>query len=105
MEIWELGAVELAAALRDRELSAVAQRAAGAVRERVEVGDRVGCSSPRSRMQTDDNELTPKARAWIDAIRCQFQGIPHAPAAAAERPHDALASKGMRVRQRTGGSV
>ena len=37
-------------------------------------------------MQTDDNELTPKARAWIDAIRGQFQGIPLAPAGRRRAP-------------------
>jgi hypothetical protein len=56
-------------------------------------GADLGLLVARSRMQTDDNELTPKARAWIDAIRGQFKGIPLAPAAAVERPHDALAFK------------
>jgi hypothetical protein len=56
-------------------------------------GADLGLLVARSRMQTDDNELTPKARAWIDAIRAQFEGIPLAPAQAAERPHDALAFK------------
>ena len=45
-------------------------------------GADLGLLVARSRMQTDDNELTPKARAWIDAIRGQFKGIPLAPAAA-----------------------
>jgi biotin carboxylase len=56
-------------------------------------GADLGLLVARSRMQTDDNELTPKARAWIDAIRAQFEGIPLAPAAVVDRPHDALAFK------------
>ena len=56
-------------------------------------GADLGLLVARSRMQTDDNELTPKAREWIDAIRGQFEGIPLAPAKIAERPHDALAFK------------
>ena len=44
-------------------------------------------------MQTDGNELTPRAREWIDAIRSQFQGVPLAPAGVPTRPHDALAFK------------
>ena len=43
-------------------------------------GADLGLLVARSRMQTDDNELTPKARAWIEAIRGQFEGIPLAPA-------------------------
>ena len=56
-------------------------------------GADLGLLVARSRMQTDDNELTPKARAWIDAIRAQFHGIPLAPTAIVDRPHDALAFK------------
>jgi len=56
-------------------------------------GADLGLLVARSRMQTDDNELTPKARAWIDAIRAEFKGIPLAPAAVVDRPHDALAFK------------
>lgn len=56
-------------------------------------GADLGLLVARSRMQTDDNELTPKARAWIEAIRGQFEGIPLAPNKIAERPHDALAFK------------
>ena len=36
---------------------------------------------------------TSKARAWIDAIRDQFHGLPLAPTAIVDRPHDALAFK------------
>jgi hypothetical protein len=31
-------------------------------------------------MQTEDNELTPRAVAWIDAVHGQFAGTPVAPA-------------------------
>jgi biotin carboxylase len=57
-------------------------------------GADLGLLVSRTRMQTEGNELTPKAREWIDAIRGQFAGVPLAPAAAAARPHDALAFKG-----------
>ena len=56
-------------------------------------GADLGLLVARSRMQTDGNELTPRAREWIDAIRSQFHGVPLEPAAVAERPHDALAFK------------
>ena len=56
-------------------------------------GADLGLLVARSRMQTDGNELTPRAREWIDAIRSQFHGVPLEPSAAAERPHDALAFK------------
>ena len=49
-------------------------------------GADLGLLVARSRMQTDDNELTPKARAWIEAIRGQFEGIPLAPAQARRAP-------------------
>jgi biotin carboxylase len=56
-------------------------------------GADLGLLVARSRMQTDGNELTPRAREWIDAIRGQFHGVPLEPAEVAARPHDALAFK------------
>jgi hypothetical protein len=56
-------------------------------------GADLGLLVSRNRMQTDDNELTPRAHEWIDAIRGQFSGVPLSPSAAAQRPHDALAFK------------
>ena len=56
-------------------------------------GADLGLLVARSRMQTDGNELTPRAREWIDAIRSQFHGVPLEPAKMAERPHEALAFK------------
>jgi hypothetical protein len=40
-------------------------------------------------MQTEDNELTPRAQEWIDGIHAQFGGT----AAAAPAPTGALAFK------------
>ena len=56
-------------------------------------GADLGLLVSRCRMQTEGNELTPRAREWIDAIRSQFHGVPLEPAEVAARPHDALAFK------------
>ena len=52
-------------------------------------GADLGILVTRARLQTDDNELTPRCREWIEAIRSQFAG------ASVEGPafHDALAFK------------
>ena len=56
-------------------------------------GADLGLLVARSRMQTDGNELTPRARAWIEAIRGQFRASRSRRRKVAERPHDALAFK------------
>jgi biotin carboxylase len=38
-------------------------------------GADLGVLVARSRMQTEDNELTPRAHQWIDAIHGQFAGV------------------------------
>ena len=43
-------------------------------------GADLGVLVARSRMQTDDNELTDPARRWIDGIHGQFAGTPAEPA-------------------------
>jgi biotin carboxylase len=40
-------------------------------------GADLGLLVTRARMQTEGDELTPRAREWIDAIRDQFTGVPH----------------------------
>jgi biotin carboxylase len=52
-------------------------------------GADLGVLVARSRMQTEDNELTPRAQEWIDGIHGQFAGT----AAAAPAPTGALAFK------------
>jgi biotin carboxylase len=39
-------------------------------------GADLGVVVSRSRMQTDDNELTERAREWIDGVHSQFAGAP-----------------------------
>ena len=39
-------------------------------------GADLGVLVARSRMQTDDNELTERALEWIDGIHAQFAGTP-----------------------------
>jgi biotin carboxylase len=57
-------------------------------------GADLGVLVARSRMQTEDNELTERAREWIAAIQSQFAGTPVPPErAAAEPPAGALAFK------------
>ena len=48
-------------------------------------GADLGVLVARSRMQTEDNELTERAREWIDGIQAQFAGTPVA-AAGSRRP-------------------
>ena len=43
-------------------------------------GADLGVLVARSRMQTEDNRLTERARQWIDGIHAQFAGTPRAPA-------------------------
>jgi hypothetical protein len=38
-------------------------------------GADLGVLVARSRMQTEDNELTPRAHQWIDGIQGQFSGV------------------------------
>jgi biotin carboxylase len=52
-------------------------------------GADLGVLVARSRMQTEDNELTVRAQEWIDGIHAQFAGT----AAAAPTPTGALAFK------------
>jgi hypothetical protein len=52
-------------------------------------GADLGVLVARSRMQTEDNELTARAQEWIDGIHAQFAGT----AAAAPAPTGALAFK------------
>jgi hypothetical protein len=54
-------------------------------------GADLGVLVSRSRMQTDDNELTDRARAWINGIHSQFAGTPVAEEA--QPPPGALAFK------------
>jgi DNA-binding PadR family transcriptional regulator len=56
-------------------------------------GADLGLLVARSRMQTDDNQLTERARQWIEAIRQQFVGTPVDATEEAFHPHDALAFK------------
>jgi hypothetical protein len=55
-------------------------------------GADLGILVTRTRMQTDDGQLTARCRRWIDAIRSQFAGTPVEPTAGAPA-HDALAFK------------
>jgi biotin carboxylase len=52
-------------------------------------GADLGVLVARSRMQTEDNELTPRAHEWIDGVHSQFAGS----AAAAPAPTGAMAFK------------
>jgi biotin carboxylase len=52
-------------------------------------GADLGVLVARSRMQTEDNELTPRAREWIDGVHAQFTGT----SAAAPAPTGAMAFK------------
>jgi biotin carboxylase len=52
-------------------------------------GADLGVLVARSRMQTDDNELTPRAHEWIDGVHAYFTGT----AATAPAPTGALAFK------------
>jgi biotin carboxylase len=56
-------------------------------------GADLGLLVARSRMQTDDNQLTERARQWIEAIREQFAGTPVDATEEESHPHDALAFK------------
>jgi hypothetical protein len=42
-------------------------------------GADLGLLVARTRMQTDGNELTPRAHEWIEAIRGQFEGVRYEP--------------------------
>jgi hypothetical protein len=55
-------------------------------------GADLGVLVARSRMQTEDNELTPRAREWIAALQRRFAGTPLAPEAPPP-PAGALAFK------------
>ena len=55
-------------------------------------GADLGVIVTRSRLQDDDDQLTERARTWIDGVLAQFDGT--AVQAADEPPHhDALAFK------------
>jgi biotin carboxylase len=54
-------------------------------------GADLGVLVARSRMQTEDNRLTPRAREWIAGVQAQFAGSPVEPEAPA--PAGALAFK------------
>jgi biotin carboxylase len=56
-------------------------------------GADLGVLVARSRMQTDDNELTDQARRWIDAIHGEFTGVPLLIAEQEEPPAGAMAFK------------
>ncbi len=57
-------------------------------------GADLGLLVARSRMQSDDNELTGRATEWIEAIRGQFAGTPLGAVEKQEpHPRDALAFK------------
>jgi hypothetical protein len=53
-------------------------------------GADLGVIVARSRMQTEDNELTARARAWIEGIHNEFAGTP---LATEEEPAGAMAFK------------
>jgi hypothetical protein len=55
-------------------------------------GADLGVLVARSRMQTEDNELTPRALEWIQGIHAQFERTPPAPEAP-PAPTGALAFK------------
>jgi biotin carboxylase len=55
-------------------------------------GADLGVLVARSRMQTEDNELTDRARRWIECVQAQFAGSP-VPAGQAGAPAGALAFK------------
>jgi hypothetical protein len=56
-------------------------------------GADLGILVTRARLQTDDNELTPRCLEWIAAIRSQFAGAPVEPKAEPAAAHNALAFK------------
>jgi biotin carboxylase len=56
-------------------------------------GADLGVLVARSRMQTEDNELTPRAHQWIDAIHGQFSGVRQYVAPDAPVPAGAMAFK------------
>ena len=49
-------------------------------------GADLGVLVARSRMQTEDNELTERAQQWIDGIHAQFAGTPLSAAGAGAAP-------------------
>ena len=55
-------------------------------------GADLGVIVARSRMQTEDNELTERAHEWIDAIQKEFAGTPVEPQAT-PAPAGAMAFK------------
>ena len=56
-------------------------------------GADLGILVARSRMQTDDNELTELGRRWIEGVHSQFAGVPVEADADPPPRHDALAFK------------
>jgi hypothetical protein len=56
-------------------------------------GADLGILVTRTRLQSDDNELTPRCLEWIAAIRSQFAGAPFEPKAEPAAAHNALAFK------------
>jgi biotin carboxylase len=56
-------------------------------------GADLGILVTRARLQTNDNELTPRCREWIEAIRSQFAGTAVESGTQAAVAHDALAFK------------
>jgi biotin carboxylase len=56
-------------------------------------GADLGILVTRARLQTNDNELTPRCREWIEAIRSQFAGTAVESSTQAAVAHDALAFK------------
>jgi hypothetical protein len=56
-------------------------------------GADLGVLVARSRMQTEDNELTPRAHQWIDGIHGQFSGVRQYVAPGEHAPTGAMAFK------------
>jgi hypothetical protein len=56
-------------------------------------GADLGVLVARSRMQTEENELTPRAHQWIDAIHGQFSGVRQYVAPDQPAPAGAMAFK------------
>jgi biotin carboxylase len=56
-------------------------------------GADLGILVTRARLQTDDNELTPRCLEWIEAIRSQFAAAAVEPEAEPPAAHNALAFK------------
>ena len=72
-------------------------------------GADLGILVTRGRLQTDEHELTDRAKLWIAEVKAQFESVPIGPAEPAvkpeaARPQDALTppSSGLRCEDGTG---